>query len=132
MFAAFALMLAAASGCTRAMGPTALGTLGPGSEEPAVMRLRPDVEASTCRHWILGIPLDDPQLDDPVAPLVTQLLSGDPDATVLSEAAVRWDHLSAGIYERQCVTVHGVLGRPMRTITIPAGADVHGGHGHMH
>ena len=114
------------------MGPAALGTLGPGGEDLAVMHLRPDVEASSCRRWILGIPLDGTQVDDPVAPLVAQLLSADPDATVLSEAMVHWEHLSAGIYERQCVTVHGVLGRPMRTITIPAGADVHGGHPHMH
>jgi hypothetical protein len=114
------------------MGPTALGTLGPGGDELAVMRLRPDVEASSCRRWVLGIPLDGPPSDDPVAPLITQLLSGDPEATLLSEATVRWEHLAAGIYERQCVTLHGVLGRPMRTITIPAGPDAHGGHGHMH
>jgi hypothetical protein len=132
VFAALGIMLPVATGCTRAMGPTTLGTLGPGGKEPAVMRLRPDVEASSCRRWFLGIPLDGEPVDDAVAPLVTRLLSGDSEATVLSEATVRWEHLSAAVYERECVTVHGVLARPIRTITIPGGADVHGGHGHMH
>jgi hypothetical protein len=127
-WAALALVLAFA--CTRATGPTALGALGPGIEDLAVMRLRPDVEATSCRRWILGIPLDGDQLDDPVAPLVAQLLSGDSEATVLSEADVRWEHFSAGIYERQCVTVRGVLSRPIRTITIPTGAHEHHGHEH--
>jgi len=127
-WAAFAIALA--SGCTRATGPTVLGALGPGAEAVAVMRLRPDAAATSCRRWIVGIPLDGDQPDDPVAPLVAQLLSGDPEATVLSEADVRWEHLSAGVYERQCVTVRGVLARPIRTITIPTGA--HGHHGHDH
>src|SRR5262245_29501533 len=102
-----ALALVLASGCTRATGPTALGALGPGTEDLAVMRLRPDVEATSCRRWILGIPLDGDQADDPVPPLVAQLLAGDSEATVLDEANVRWEHLSAGVYERQCVTVRG-------------------------
>ena len=104
-----------------------MGTLGPGADQVAVMRLRPDVEASSCRRWVLGIPLDDSQTDDPVAPLVTELLARDPEATLLSEANVRWDHLSLGVYERQCVVVRGVLGRAMRTITIPSEP---GGHSH--
>ena len=33
------------------------------------MRLRPDVEASSCRRWVLGIPIDGPKPDDPVAAL---------------------------------------------------------------
>jgi len=94
------------------------------------MRLRPDVEATSCRRWIVGIPLDADHADDPVAPLVARLLSGDSEATVLSEADVRWEHFSAGVYERQCVTVRGVLARPIRTVTIPTGA--HGHHGHEH
>jgi hypothetical protein len=125
-----ALAVALASGCTRATGPTALGTLGPGAENLAVMRLRPDVEATSCRRWIFGIPLDGGQAGDPVAPMVTQLLSADSEATVLSEADVRWEHFSAGVYERQCVTVRGALARPIRTITIPTGAHEHHGHEH--
>jgi hypothetical protein len=39
--------------------------------------------------------------------------------------------LSVGLYERQCVTVRGVLDRPIRTITIPSGGT-HGHHGHQH
>ena len=111
------------------MGPTALGTLGPGGEDLAVMRLRPDVEASSCRRWILGVPLDGGDANDPVAPMVSELLSRDPDATVLSEADVRWEHLSLGLFERQCVRIRGVLGRPIRTITIP---DAAGAHRHHH
>jgi hypothetical protein len=125
-----ALAAALASGCTRATGPTALGALGPGAEDLAVMRLRPDAEATSCRRWIVGIPLDGDRDADPVAPLVTRLLSGDSEATVLSEADVRWEHFSAGVYERQCVTVRGVLARPIRTITIPT--DMHDHHGHEH
>ena len=102
-----------------------MGTLGPGADQVAVMRLRPGVEASSCRRWILGIPIDRSQSDDPVAPLVAELLASDPEATLLSEADVRWDHLSLGVYERQCVVVHGVLGRAMRTITIPSGHAHH-------
>ena len=113
------------------MGPTAIGTLGPGDGAPAVMRLRPDVEATACRRWILGVPLGGENADDPVAPLVAQLLARDPEATVLSEANIRWEHLSVGLYERQCVTVGGVLARPIRTITIPSGGS-HGHHGHEH
>jgi hypothetical protein len=125
-------MLALTQACTRSVGPTAIGTLGPGGEELGVMRLRPQVEASSCRRWILGIPVSGTFPDDPVAPLVMELLSRDPDATVLSEADLRWEHLTVGFYERQCVTVRGVLGRTMRTITIPGGMDVHGQHGHSH
>ena len=91
------------------------------------MRLQPDVEASSCRRWILGIPIGDSQADDPIAPLVADLLARDPEATLLSEADVRWDHLALGVYERQCVVVRGVLGRTMRTIIIPSGE---GGHRH--
>jgi len=101
-----------------------VGTLGPDAEQLAVMRLQPDAEASSCRRWILGIPLGGRQLDDPIAPLVAELLAREPDATVLADADVRWDHLSLGVYERQCVVVRGILGRTMRTITIP------GGHAH--
>jgi hypothetical protein len=96
-----------------------------------MMRLRPDVEATACRRWVAGIPLGGKTADDPVAPLVSQLLSRDPEATALSEANVRWEHLSVGLYERQCVTVRGVLARPIRTITIPTGGT-HGHHGHQH
>jgi hypothetical protein len=125
-----ALAIAIAPGCTRTTGPAAIGTLGPGTEDLAVMRLRPDVAATSCRRWVVGIPLDDHGAGDPVAPLVARLLSGDPEATVLSEADVRWEHLSAGLYERQCVTVRGVLARPIRTITIPSGEKDHHGHEH--
>lgn len=128
VWAALAIVVALASACTRATGPTALGALGPGTEDLAVMRLRPDVEATSCRRWIVGIPLDGDQAADPVAPLVARLLSGDSEATVLSEADVRWEHFSAGLYERQCVTVRGVLARPIRTITIPTGAHEHHEH----
>ena len=107
------------------MGPIALGTLGPGTAEMAVMRLRPDVEARSCRRWIVGIPLDDPGPADPVAALASGLLAREPEASVLSEADVQWEHLSLGVYERQCVTLRGVLGRPMRTITIPVDAAEH-------
>ena len=125
-WAAFALLPAAlVVGCARSLGPTPVGTLGPGAEQVAVMRLRPDVEASSCRRWFLGIPIDRSQSDDPVAPLVAELLARDPEATLLSEADIRWDHLSLGVYERQCVVVHGVLGRAMRTITIPSGHAHH-------
>ena len=65
---------------------------------------------------------------DPITAMVTELLAREPDATVLSEADLRWDHLSLGVYERQCVAIHGVLGRTVRTITIPSGA----GEGHHH
>ena len=126
-----ALVLAPAllvTACTRSLGPTSVGALGPGAEEVAVMRLRPDVEASSCRRWVLGIPIDGPQPEDPVAALVTELLAQEPEATLLSEADVRWDHLSFGIYERQCVVVRGILGRTMRTITIPSGAGGHHPH----
>lgn len=91
------------------------------------MRLRPDVTATSCRRWIVGIPLDGDPPADPVAPLVARLLSDDSEASVLSEADVRWEHLSALVYERQCVTVRGVLARPIRTITIPG--DAHDHHG---
>jgi hypothetical protein len=90
------------------------------------MRLQPGVEASSCRRWILGVPIDAPLPDDPIAPLVDELLSRNAEATLLSEANVRWDHLALGVYERQCVVVGGVLARTMRTITIPSGA----GHAH--
>jgi hypothetical protein len=92
------------------------------------MRLRPDVEASSCRRWVLGIPIDGPHPEDPVAVLVTELLAQEPEATMLSEAYVRWDHLSLGVYERQCLLVRGTLGRAMRTITIPSGAGGHHPH----
>jgi hypothetical protein len=92
------------------------------------MRLRPDVEASSCRRWVLGIRIDGSQQDDPVAALVEELLAREPEATLLSDAEVRWDHLSLGIYERQCVVVRGSLGRAMRTITIPSGAGGHHPH----
>lgn len=105
-----------------------LGTLGPGTDQVAVMRLRPGVEASSCRRWILGIPTGEPLADDPIAPLVAELLVRDAEATLLSEADVRWDHLALGVYERQCVVVRGVLGRTMRTITIPSGAGAHAHH----
>jgi len=107
-----------------------LGSLGPGAEDLAVMRLRPDVTATSCRRWLVGIPLDGDQPDDLVAPLVTRLLSADPEATVLNEADVRWEHLFAGLYERQCVTVRGVLARPIRTITLPSDTHDHRGHEH--
>ena len=93
------------------------------------MRLRPDVEASSCRRWILGVPIGGPQVDDPIAALVAELLAREPEATLLTDADVRWDHLSLGVYERECVVVRGILGRTMRTITIPSGA---GGHAHPH
>jgi hypothetical protein len=126
-----ALVLAPAllvTACTRSLGPTPVGTLGSGTEEAAVMRLRPDVQASSCRRWILGIPIDGSQPEDPVTALVTGLLAQEPEATLLSEADVRWDHLSLGIYERQCIAVRGNLGRAMRTITIPSGAGGHHPH----
>ena len=126
--AATLLSLASSAGCMRYAGPTAIGTLGPGAGELAVMRLRPDVEASSCRRWILGVPVGDTS-DDPVGEIVAELLAREPDATVLSDADVRWDHMALGLYERQCVTVRGVLGRTMPTITIPTGADA---HGHIH
>ena len=126
-----ALALGLAAGCTGTMGPAALGTLEPGSDPPAVMRLRPDVSATTCRRWILGVPLGADVADDPLAPLVAELLARDPEATLLSEADVRWEHLSVGVYERQCVIVRGVLARPIRTITIPSGG-MHEHHGHEH
>ena len=43
-----------------------------------------------------------------VAALVAELLAQEPEATLLSEADVRWDQLSLGIYERQCVVIRGV------------------------
>ena len=132
LFAALGIVLTLAEGCARSVGPTAIGTLGPGTDTVAVMRLRPGVESSSCRRWILGIPVGGVDADDSVAALLTELLSQEPDATVLSEAEIRWEHLAAGIYERQCVTLRGVLGRTMRTITIPGDADVHGHHGHSH
>ena len=130
MFAALVILAGLLSSCARSVGPTTLGTLGPGGDELAVMRLRPGVEASSCRRWILGIPLDGDSARDPLSPMLKELLSRDPEATVLSEADIRWDHLTLGVFERQCVTVRGVLGRTMRTITIPGGADAHGHHGH--
>ena len=72
---------------------------------------------------------DGGEVNDPVAPMVSELLSRDPDATVLSEADVRWEHLSLVLFERQCVRIRGVLGRPIRTITIP---DAAGAHRHHH
>jgi hypothetical protein len=130
MFAALVVLTSLIAGCTRSTGPSALGTLGPGVEELALMRLRSDVEATSCRRWFLGVPLDR-DAGDPIAPMVTELLSRDAEATVLGEADVRWEHLSLGLFERQCVTVRGVLGRPIRTITIP-GAGAHDHHGHEH
>jgi hypothetical protein len=114
----------------RSVGPTSVGMLGLGSDAPAVMRLKPDAEASSCRRWILGIPVSGVGSDDPITPLLNELLSREPEATVLSEADVRWEHLAVGLYERQCVTLRGVLGRTMRTITIPGTTDAHGHHQH--
>lgn len=109
------------------MGPASLGTLGPGADTLAVMRLRPDVEASSCRHWIFGVPLDSDRRadEDLVASMVTELLSRDPEANVFSEGSVQWDRFCMGFYERQCIMVHGVLARTIRTVTIPLGADPH-------
>src|SRR5687767_11542880 len=87
-----ALALALAAGCTGGMGPAGIGTLGAGNETPAVMRLQPDVSATVCQRWILGIPLGPDDAGDPVAPLVAELLSRDAEATLLNEADIRWEH----------------------------------------
>lgn len=118
-----ALLALVGSACTRTTAPLPLGSLIPDPETVAVMRLRPDAAATTCRRWFAGVLLDaDP--DDPVQ----RLLATEREANVLGEGTVQVEEFSVGPYVRQCVTIRGVLARTIRSITIPAGEAHHHHH----
>ena len=121
------MALLVAVGCGSALGP--VGLVASGSGATAVKLLRPAAVARVCRSSFLGIPLgtERGEMRDALARILA--LDGEGDVVTNAEVRVQW--VTTGVYNRQCVEVRGDLARTIRTITVPSLHEP-GEQGHHH
>jgi hypothetical protein len=88
--------------------------------------LRRDARASVCRTRILGMTLGSSAA--PLDEAVRRLLGLDPEADALTEVRLESRLMSAGVFDRSCVTVQANVVRQIPVATLPAPP----GHHHEH
>jgi hypothetical protein len=88
--------------------------------------LRRDARRSVCRTRILGMTLGASAA--PMDEALHRLLGLDPEADALTDVRVESRQMSAGVFDRSCVTVQANLVRHIPVVTLPAPP----GHHHEH
>ena len=117
------ILAAIAAGCTRWSGhlpAVAFDTAG------GAKMLRPDAHASVCRTRVLGLPLG--PAGAPLDEAAHALLALDPEADALTDVRIESRALSAGLFDRSCVTVQANVVRRIPVVNLPMPP----GHHHEH
>jgi hypothetical protein len=117
------ILAAITAGCVGWSGhlpAVAFGTAG------GAKMLRPDARASACRTRVLGLTLGPGGA--PLDEAVHALLALDPEADALTDVRVESRTLSAGLFDRSCVTVQANVVRTIPVVNLPMPP----GHHHEH
>lgn len=88
--------------------------------------LRPDARASVCRTRVLGLPLGPGGA--PLDEATHALLALDPEADALTDVRIESCALSAGLFDRSCVSVQANVVRRIPVVNLPMPP----GHHHEH
>ena len=113
------------AGCTTRLGDAPLLARDP--DLVGTKLLRPGAVGRSCHTTVLGLATGAGAgtLDEAMAAILSQ----DDEGNVVSAASVSEERVTTGVFNRHCVVVRGDLGRTVTTLTLPAPAGHHHGHG---